>query len=115
MAILYPSALDAFSNPTPHDNLNSSGVLHDEQHANANDAIEALETKVGITGSADTASLDFRVASLETGSATASSGAGSPEGVVPGNKGKLYWNETDDSIWMKRTSGGNTNWWKILG
>lgn len=40
-------------------------VPHAAQHQDANDAIEALEAKVGIDGSADTDSLDYRVAALE--------------------------------------------------
>lgn len=58
----FPTSIDAFNNPTNSDNLDTVGVVHHEQHSNANDAIEALETKVGITGSADTNSLDYKVA-----------------------------------------------------
>lgn len=46
----YPTSLDTFTNPTSTDDLNTAGVLHDEQHANVNDAVEALEARVGITG-----------------------------------------------------------------
>jgi len=49
LPILYPSALDALANPTASDTL--AGVPHDAQHANANDAIEALQTKLGIGAS----------------------------------------------------------------
>lgn len=42
----YPTSLDAFTNPTSVDSL--SAPSHSDQHANANDAIEALEAKVGI-------------------------------------------------------------------
>ncbi len=62
MAILYPTALDTFTNPTEHDNTNSATVPHWDQHADANDAIEALQAKVGIDGSADTDSLDYKIA-----------------------------------------------------
>jgi len=41
--------------------MNSVTVPHNEQHANANDAIEALQAKVGINSSADTNSLDYKV------------------------------------------------------
>jgi hypothetical protein len=64
MAIQFPTALDALTNPTASQAMNASGVEHDVQHANANDAIEALEAKVGITNSADTSSLDYLVRSL---------------------------------------------------
>jgi len=48
MAINFPSSLDALTNPTSGNNLNSPD--HAGQHSDANDAIEALEAKVGITG-----------------------------------------------------------------
>ena len=59
MATSFPSGLDSFTNPTAVDTLDSPP--HDEQHADANDAIEALQAKVGVDGSADTNSLDFKV------------------------------------------------------
>jgi hypothetical protein len=65
MPTTFPTTLDDFTNPTPADQLSTPAVLHSTQHANANDAIEALETKVGADSSADPASLDFRLAALE--------------------------------------------------
>ena len=59
MATSFPTSLDALSNPVSGDALSSPS--HADQHANANDAIEALQAKVGITSSADTASLDYKV------------------------------------------------------
>src|SRR5678816_3141740 len=103
---LFPGAIDTFQNPQPFDNLDSVTVPHAQQHDNINDAVAALEAKVGIDSSADTNSLDYKVTTAF--GTSAASGAGSPEGVVTGNKAKLYWNETDDSIWLKRTNGGNT-------
>jgi hypothetical protein len=38
---------------------------HSAQHANSNDAIEALQAKVGVDSSAVTSSLDYKVAQLE--------------------------------------------------
>ncbi len=46
MAITYPTSLDTFTNPLSTDLLTSPG--HALQHANINDAVEALETKVAI-------------------------------------------------------------------
>lgn len=66
MAITYPTALDAFTNPIATDLLDSLTVPHDVQHANANDAIEALEAKVGVTSSAVTSSMDYRMNAAET-------------------------------------------------
>lgn len=62
MATGFPTSLDSFTNPNhATDNLDSTGVEHDLEHANANDAIAALEAKVGITNSAVTTSLDYLV------------------------------------------------------
>jgi len=62
MAINFPESLDQLSNPNATDSL--SNPSHSEQHRNANDAIEALQTKVGIDGSEDENSLDYKVADI---------------------------------------------------
>lgn len=63
MATNFPSSLDSFTNPTAVDTLDSPP--HDTQHADANDAIEALEAKVGVDGSAVTTSHEYRINSIE--------------------------------------------------
>ena len=67
MSTNFPSALDTFTNPNGSDSLNAAAVPHAEQHANANDAIEALQAKVGVNGSAVATSLDYRISAAETG------------------------------------------------
>jgi hypothetical protein len=59
MATGFPTSLDALTNPASTDALTSPS--HADQHANANDAIEALQAKVGVNGSAVTTSLDYKV------------------------------------------------------
>jgi hypothetical protein len=59
----FPASLDSLTNPTSSDSLNSPS--HSAQHANSNDAIEALQAKVGADSSAVTTSLDYKVAQLE--------------------------------------------------
>lgn len=49
MAISFPTSLDNFSNPASTDSLNTPS--HSLQHTNLNDAVEALEAKVGIGAS----------------------------------------------------------------
>ncbi len=71
MATNFPSSLDTLTNPTVSDYLNSTTVPHATQHADLNDAVEALEAKVGVDSSAVATSLDYKVAALEAG-ATAS-------------------------------------------
>lgn len=66
MAITYPTSLDNFTNPTGTDLLeNSNAALdHDVQHSNANDAIEALQAKVGADSSAVTTSHDYKLSEV---------------------------------------------------
>ena len=59
MATDFPASLDALTNPTSTDALTSPS--HADQHADANDAIEALQAKVGVNSSAVTTSLDYKV------------------------------------------------------
>jgi hypothetical protein len=59
MATNFPGALDALTNPTP--TSDTVTVPHSTQHANANDAIEALEAKVGVNASGVTTSHDYKL------------------------------------------------------
>lgn len=45
----FPTSLDSLTNPSATDNV--ATVSHSSQHSNANDAIEAIEAKTGITAS----------------------------------------------------------------
>jgi len=65
MATNFPASLDTLTNPTSSDSLSSPS--HSSQHANVNDAVEALQAKVGADSSAVTTSLDYKVAQLEAG------------------------------------------------
>lgn len=69
MTISYPTSLDTFSNPIGTDKVNNAvaGLVHSTQHSNANDAIEALEAKVGANSSAVTTSHDYKLGEV-TGS-----------------------------------------------
>lgn len=62
MTTAYPTGLDALTNPTATSTLVAPS--HANQHADANDAIEALEAKVGVTNSLVTTSLDYVVRNL---------------------------------------------------
>jgi len=64
MATNFPGSLDSLTNPNSGDTLSSPS--HSSQHADANDAIEALQAKVGVNGSAVTTSLDYKVAQAAT-------------------------------------------------
>lgn len=95
MSVSFPAALDTFVNPSSSNPQNNPS--HSQQHADANDAIEALEAKVGIDGSANPTSLDYRVSQLEAG-------GGSGLSIV--TKTSAYTATTDDDIILCDASGG---------
>lgn len=66
MATAYPSNLDNFTNPTSSDTLDSASVPHATQHANANDAIEAIEAELGTNPKGSSATVKARLDSLDT-------------------------------------------------
>jgi len=72
MAVQYPSALDNFTNPTANDNLNSVTVPHHQQHADANDAIEALQTVLGINPAGSHLTVKDRIIAAENNITTQS-------------------------------------------
>lgn len=73
MATNFPTNLDTLTNPTSNDKENV--VSHSSQHANANDAIEALQAKVGADSSAVQTSHDYKLSGV-TGADKAVSLAG---------------------------------------
>jgi hypothetical protein len=58
----YPDSLDSLTNPESTSTLEGQASLH----ATVNDAIEAIELKLGIDGSEDVNSIDYKLAELET-------------------------------------------------
>lgn len=60
----FPTSFDVFVNPAAADSMDSPTVYHDVQHANINDAVTALQAKIGIDGSAVTTSLDYKMAQV---------------------------------------------------
>ena len=60
----FPVSLDQFNNPTSSTKTNAPGFDHAEQHTNANDAIEALQSKIGIDQSLVVESIDFKIRRL---------------------------------------------------
>lgn len=60
MATNFPTSLDNLNNPQGTDSLAGHAALH----GNVNDALEALEAKVGVDNSGDTNSLDYKVNNL---------------------------------------------------
>ena len=61
MASNFPSSLDTFTNPSSTDAMDSVSVPHATQHSDLNDAVEALQAKVGADSSAVTTSIDYQL------------------------------------------------------
>lgn len=64
MSISYPTTLDVFTNPTATSKRDTPSLS--SQQSDQNDAIEALEAKVGVTGSAVASTLDYKVTSTSS-------------------------------------------------
>jgi hypothetical protein len=58
----YPNSLDSLTNPESTSTLEGHASLH----STVNDAIEAIELKLGVDGSSDVNSIDYKLAELET-------------------------------------------------
>ena len=70
MSSTFPTTLDSFTDPTATSKLNSPD--HAAQHANKNDALEKIEAKVGVDGSAVTTTHDYKLSGVATGDKAAS-------------------------------------------
>ena len=89
MATNFPTSLDTLSNPSDSTTMNGGGNLalgHAKQHADANDAIEALETAVGITNSTDVNSIQYKLTQKANATHTHTIGqiaaSGTPDGTT---------------------------------
>lgn len=78
MASTFPTSKDNLSNPAATDDLSG----HAAQHANANDAIEALENVVGVTNSTDSSTLTYKVNELSTSLNTLSNASSAIETLM---------------------------------
>jgi hypothetical protein len=72
MATNYPASLDNLVNPTATDTLNSNTVPHHLQHTNANDAIEALQTVLGVSPAGSYLTVKDRIIAAEQSISTQS-------------------------------------------
>jgi hypothetical protein len=66
MAVQYPNSLDNFVNPSPTDTLNSATVPHAQQHTDLNDAVEAIQTVLGISPAGSHLTVKDRIIQAET-------------------------------------------------
>lgn len=70
--INFPTSLDTLTNPASNNTLDSPS--HSGQHSDVNDAIEAIEAKVGADGSAVNTTHDFKLSGVSDGDYAASIG-----------------------------------------
>lgn len=109
MATNFPWATDSFTNPDSTSYQDSAVVPHATQHANANDAIEALETSVWITGSADTSSLRYMQERLTTKWDILVHNWTNYARLPKGTDGYMVVADSAEALWVKyapTTSGG---------
>lgn len=66
MSTQYPNSLDNFLNPSANDTLNSVTVPHADQHSNLNDAVEAIQTVLGINPAGAHLTIKDRIINAET-------------------------------------------------
>lgn len=100
MASNFPDSLDNFTNPNENSPLSNPG--HAEQHSNANDAIKALQEKVGVDSSNNVNSLDYKVAHLMANSAdlvTLTGIAGNNDQNITSIENKTVLDTFDANVW----------------
>lgn len=104
MSTNYPNSLDVLINPTATDTLNSGVVPHAQQHANINDAMEAVQTILGINPAGSYLTVKDRIQASEAlnglSDVTITSVA---SGNVLRNNGSKWVNYADSNL----TDGGN--------
>jgi len=59
MTTSFPTTIDVLPNPTSTTLLEQPGLKHSDQHINSNDAIEAIQTKLGVNFSSTQNSIDY--------------------------------------------------------
>lgn len=111
MSTQYPNSLDNFINPTASDSLNSTTVPHAEQHANLNDAMEAMQTVLGLNPAGSYLTVKDRIIAAESAVVTQSALNGLNDVTITeattGNilrfNGSQWVNYAEDNL----TDGGN--------
>lgn len=121
---VFPGALDSFVDPAPTSKCNGSNptgpvATHAALHALENDAIAALQAKVGIDASADANSLDHKVASalaaiLALQGTSLLYGSGAPASGT-GVDGNFYLDETAHMLYGPKASGAWPAGTSIIG
>jgi len=111
MTTQYPAALDVLINPTSSDALNSATVPHHQQHTDLNDAVEAIETVLGLSPAGSHLTVKDRIIAAESSIATQSVLNGLTDVTITtvstGNvlryNGSVWVNHAEENL----TDGGN--------
>lgn len=93
----YPAAIDNFTDPTAGDNLNTAGVIHATLHTNVNDAINAIQTELGILPKGAAASVKARLDAIDAALAARSLAAdeGAASGIATLDAGSMLVQNVD--------------------
>lgn len=68
MSSNFPNGLDNFTNPSASNQLTGPGPGgHAQQHSDINDAVEAIQIRVGVTGSLTASTIDYELHNVEHG------------------------------------------------
>ncbi len=77
MATNYPGAIDTYTNPLSSEPMNAPS--HAGQHANANDAIEAVQAELGTTPSGSESTVAARLTAIEDGTRLGANSVGATQ------------------------------------
>lgn len=116
----YPNSLDNFANPSSGDSLSSPS--HALQHADANDAIEALEAKVGIGNSPAGSATAGQVLVAGTGGSTSwttvgasainTTGGSAGQYLTAGTAGIANWTDSPTFGFRNKIINGGFDIWQ---
>lgn len=110
MATSYPGSIDALVNPSGTSTLSSPS--HADQHGNANDAVEALETKLG-TGASTPTTVGHVLTVTGVGATAYSTPAGGGSSVLPYDQPPASPHPSDDEFNTTDTTDPMSGWTTI--
>lgn len=91
----FPTTLDDFTNPAPATPTNSTTIPLSTAISQLNDAVEAIQARIGITGSQVSGTIEKRVSDLQTNTGTVTANLGIHEAAADPHTQYLL--ETDPS------------------
>jgi hypothetical protein len=107
MASAYPGGLDSFTNPVSTDLTNSVTVPHATQHADNNDAIEAVQAELGVDPAGASATVVARLDLMDvrnTGYTTTATAAGTTTLTASSNHTQFFTGVTTQTVVLPVTS-----------